>query len=915
MTKTRVEGCATTSRRAKEVPIQELQSSQRSWIRTSSARRRASDTSTRVLARSKHLAARLGKAVSRNRSEGSGSSRAPYGGVPPAVVGSTADIPIGYRVAMDWLRDARLSFRSLLRRPASSAAIVGILALGVGATTATFAVFNTVLFRPIPGVQNPSELITARVQPRDRSRTFFGFDREHLVEMRAADTGLAGLTAEWRENGWVAASAAKEPTLVGLAGVAREYFAVLGLRMRLGRALDDEEVETPGHRVVVISEHLWQTTFDASPDVVGRTLLLNGEPFDIVGVVAKYRGWSPVFRHDLWLPMAAWPTIDRRTKPDHLWDEGYGDLFGRLRPGMTPEAVEGRLGALFAHVDEVAATRRRVAVMPVVSRGISDIGQQSIEARLFDIFRVLTIGTFVLLALACANAANLLLVRSMKRRHEFALRAALGGGRWRLMRLVVIESAEQAAAAGALGLVVAALFAGTFRGTPLLPYLPALDEIAIDGRVLAFSGFVSALTVLFFGVVPVWLATSVDPRRLLGESRTVTRSAHWLSSALVAVQVALSLAVVVSAGVLYRSLDNLRSQPLGFTPAHVVEFDLNAAERGYDAARRAQLFRETLDRLRAIPGAEHAGFSSPAPLSTNSALANVRAWDRQDNAPIEATAAVVSPDYFQTLAIPILGGRDFRADEFMPSAPESRPVILSAGLAQKLFGATPPVGQRIVLGTAASARAADVVGVVGDVKSARLRADPPLMVYRPSDPTFVSVTMLVRSSQPDDQMISAMRAAMREVSPELPLYDVGSLDHDLDHQLVEERVMARLMGLVAAVAGIIALAGLYAVVAHLVAERTRELGIRIALGAPAPSIRRLVLRPVAVVTIAGAAVGVGLVVASTRLLAARVYHISPFDPATVATAVCALLGAALLAAWRPARRATRIDPTVTLRTE
>src|SRR5262245_2208151 len=225
---------------------------------------------------------------------------------------------------MGWLSDARSSLRSLFRRPATPAAIAGILALGIGATTATFAVFNTVLFRPIPGVEDPSGIVTLRLQPKDRSRTFSSFSREHLVEMRAAaDTGLAGLTSEWRGDGWVAASPTAEPELIGLAGVARGYFAVLGLRMRLGRALDDQDVETPGHRVVVISEHLWQTQFDNAPDVVGRALLLNGESFTIAGVVSRYRGWSLVFKHDLWLPMAEWPAVDRRTTPDKLWDGGY----------------------------------------------------------------------------------------------------------------------------------------------------------------------------------------------------------------------------------------------------------------------------------------------------------------------------------------------------------------------------------------------------------------------------------------------------------------------------------------------------------------------------------------------------------------------------------------------------------------
>ena len=224
---------------------------------------------------------------------------------------------------------------------------------------------------------------------------------------------------------------------------------------------------------------------------MGQTLAVNDEPFSVVGVVSQYRGWSLVFKYDVWLPMAEWPAVDRRTTPDKLWDNGFFDVFGRLRPGVAPESVEPRLGAVFAHVDEVAGRARQVPLMPVVSRGLANISQRSIETKLVDIFRVMSLGAFVLLVLACANAANLLVVRSTRRRSELALRTALGGGRWRLMRLLVVEAAELAIAAGVIGLLFAIVLGGTFRGTPLLPYLPALDEIGLDVRVLAFCAVVS----------------------------------------------------------------------------------------------------------------------------------------------------------------------------------------------------------------------------------------------------------------------------------------------------------------------------------------------------------------------------------------------------------------------------------------
>jgi predicted permease len=805
------------------------------------------------------------------------------------------------------------ALRLLARQPWSTAAIVGILALGMGATTATFAVFNAVLFRPLPGVANPDGLVTVRLQPRDRSRSFSSFSHTHLVEMRGADTGLDGLTSEWRGNGWVA-NGSSEPELIDLAGVARRYFDVLGLRMRLGRPLGDDEVETPGHRVVVISEALWRRQFAAAPDAVGRTLLLNGEPFTIAGVVSGYRGWSLVFKTDLWLPMSEWPAVDRRTRLDRLWDDGHFALFGRLGPGSTPESVEPRLATIFADVDVAAGTSRRVPLGPVVSWRLSDLGQQSIENRLRAIYRVIAIGSFVLLLLACANAATLILVRSTRRQGELVLRRALGGSRWRVMQLQLLEAAMSAAAAWGLGLGIAWLLTGVFRGTRLLPYLPNVDAIGFDGRVLLFSGAVSALTVVAFGTFPAWLAASVDPRRLLTNDRAVARPTHRLRAALVAMQFALSLALVVSAAVLFRSFVALRHQDVGFDPAHVVEFGVNPAERGFTTARADVLYRDILDRLSVTPGVEQAAYSSPAPISTSSMGGSIRPAAAGARL-ARATVATISPGYFATLKIPLVDGRDFRGSEFLQPGAAPAVVILGQALARSVFGASPAVGQRIALGAADNAPTAEVIGVAGDVKWADLRAEPRLMVYRPSESDFVWGTILIRSPRPTDEALGLARQVMRDLAPTLPLYDAGTLDGDLDLQLVEERVLARLMGLVAILAGVIAVAGLYAVVAQLVAERTRELGIRIALGAPSPSIAGVVLRPVAALTLGGSILGVGLILASTKLLSARVYQVSPFDPSTIALAVVALVVAALLAAWRPVRRATRIDPASALKVE
>jgi len=802
----------------------------------------------------------------------------------------------------------------MTRQPWSAAAIVAILALGVGATTATFAVFNTVLFRPLPGVTDPDRLVTVRLQPRDRSRSFSSFSHAHLVEMRRAGTGLDGLTSEWHGDGWLASDSG-EPEVVGLAGVAGQYFKVLGLQMRLGRALDDGEVEVPGHRVAVISESLWRHRFAAAPDVVGRTFSLNGEPFAIAGVVSGYRGWSLVFRSDVWLPMAEWPAVDRRTRADRLWEGGHFALFGRLGAGSTPESVGRRLAAIFDHVDAAAGTSRPVPLAPVVSLHLSDIGQPSIETRLLAIYRVIAVASFLLLLLACANAATVILVRSTRRKGELALRRALGGSRWRIMRPELAEAATHTAVAWLLGVGVAWALTALFLGTRLLPYLPNIEAIGFDDRVLLFSGLVSLATVAVFGVLPAWLAASVDPRQLMTSDRATAQRAHRLRFALVAAQFALSLALIVSAAVLFRSLVALREQDLGFDPGHVVEFDLNPAERGYTPARSDTMFRELVDQLSIAPGVDAAAYSSPAPISTNSMGGAVR-LAAAGSPIVRATIATVSPGYFATLRIPFIDGRTFESGEFLrPGAAAPPDVILGRALARRLFGDQPAVGQRVALGSREDAPPVVVVGVVGDVKWADLRAEPRQMVYKPAQPDLVWGTLLIRSPRPAGEILAATRQIVNGLAPALPLYNTGTLDADLDLQVVEERALARLMGLVAILAGLMAIAGVSTVVAQLVAERTRELGIRVAMGAPASAIAAVVLRPVAALSLAGSIAGIGLILASTKLLAARVYRISAADPVTIALAVVALLAAAAAAAASPIRRALRTEPTVVLRAE
>ena len=805
-----------------------------------------------------------------------------------------------------------LGLRLLNRQPASAGAIVLTLALGIGATTATYAVFNQVLFRPARGVADPASLVTVHLQAVDRSSRYGLFSHAFFVEMQRAATGFSGLTSEQTGNAWVSADPSASAQSVELSGVSRGFFSVLGLRMRLGRSLGDDEVETPGIAVAVISEVLWRRQFAASADVVGQTLYVNRQPFTVAGVVADYRGWSLVFKQDLWIPAAEWQVVDRRTRPTP-YAAGHSSFIGRLAPGRDVRALEGQVASVFKDVDGQLG-RTRFPMSPVVSPGLVDIGRAPLAARLLEIFRVLASGSMLLLLLACANAANLAVVRASRRRRELAVRLALGAGRWRLVGQQIAEAAALAALAWGLGLGVAAILASLFRGARLLPYLPDLEAIAFDWRVLVFSGVACALTTIVFSVLPAWFAASVDPRTSLQVSRGVTGAHHRVRASLVALQFALSLGLVVSAALLTRSLDHLRTQNLGFDPRHVVEFDLNPADGGYDAAGRDRLIADAVTRLGEMAGVDRAGYSSPSPTSTGLGFNTVTALDTTGAMDVRETESVVSPAYFETMKIPLLQGRTFTSGEFL-SAPGSagRVVVLSASLARQLFG-DGGVGRRLAIGTGTSS-SAEVIGIVGDVKSANLRDPPPLRLYKPAGQEFAYGSLLVRSARPAREVVASGMKTLRELAPTLPMSDGTPMADDIDRLLAEERLLAKLMGVVAVIAGVLAIGGLYAVVAFIVAERTRELGIRLALGAQARSIASIVLGRVAWMCAAGTIAGVGLIALSSKLLASRLFGVTATDPATIALAAAALGVAAVAAGWLPARRATRIDPTIALRAE
>jgi predicted permease len=816
--------------------------------------------------------------------------------------------------------DARLAARAIARQPWSTATIVVTLALGMAATTAVFAVFNHVLFRPIPGIGDPDGLATVYFQPADRQPTFKGAPRAALASLRQVDafTSLAAATdAELA----VLPHPGADADFVRVEFVTDGFFEALRVRPRAGRLLLSEDF-TVRRSVAVISERWWRGALGGDPSAIGRSILLNREPVTIVGILDDYRGWGAVRigTIDLWMPMDV-PLADRAA----VETTSVFNLIGRLRPGVTAAIAEQQLRAPFA---PFAAGARNVMsigtlsdapAVPIVYPGLYEINQERTRDGIADLYPFALGAGGLLVLLACANTSNLLLARTMKRARDLAVRSALGASRWRLARGMLIEAAIVVGLAAALAVVLARVFAGLVQGERLFDTGPALDAVGLDWRVFAFIGALGAVTVVLFGLVPALTASRPGLPGSVALSSRATRGSRRLRAALVCVQLALAVTLLSGAGVLVRTLQNLRGVDLGMNADNVVSFEISGRRLGNTREQRVRAGREVLDRLRRAPGVESAAYASPSPFWRGRYPASLKLQPVDDAAEHEVSTVVVSAEYFQTLAIPLYAGRSFTEADAGRAPSKEGVGIINQSLARQLFGERPAVGGRIYLSRAARGweldRTIEIVGVAGDTRfGANLRASGLPALYEPGV-TGTSAAFFVRSGLRLSEAAAAPRAAVREVDPTLPLAEAGPLSAAIDRLIPEERVLALLVGGIALIAMILGVSGVHAVIAHTVAERTREFGIRLALGATRATVSRGVLRGVAALALVGLLSGLALFAGASRWLESRVYGVSALDPVTLASVSLLLVAAAIAGAWLPAQRATCVDPAVALRVE
>jgi predicted permease len=690
-----------------------------------------------------------------------------------------------------------------------------------------------------------------------------------------------------------------------------------------GRLFSDEEIAR-GADLAVVSRRLADREYGPEAAAIGQHITVSGNAFLIAGMIDGYQGWGTVRTPsvDVWLPMTSRQKLN-------LERDAYENLIGRRSAVATPDVVQSQLRAAFVGVRARLVWTRRSGPLPdqmppmapIVYPGLVEIPAGQTSTRILALYPFVMAAAAVLLLLACANSANLLLARTIRRARELAMRSAIGAGRWRIARGQLAEATVLGTASLAGGLIVAKLLTGLARGYQLVSGGPGIDAVGIDWRILAFSGASAVVTIVLFGVIPSASAARTA-QRFVHSSGRVTRPSSRLRAGLVVVQLALSLTLLAGAGVLARSLDNLRASDLGVKPDGVISFGVRGRRLGLSDARLRSVLRDTMTRLGQTPGVQGVAFSSPGAFFNDGWLpvrvrpAGAETPDRR------VESVVVSAGYFDVLGIPIRSGRAFTDAEFTfePKVP-SRVAILSEPLARELFGGASPVGRLIDIGSGFEGewefdRTLEVVGVAGATRSGlRFRDGPRVALYEAARPRLTMSTVYTKSTLPAAASIAAARETVRTFEPNLPLVNPGTLADEIERLIPEDRTLASVVTMVAVLATLLAMAGIYAVVSHAVHERTREFGIRVALGATRRMIVANVIRRITLTSMVGVLAGLGVFALASRWLASRVYGVSVLDPLTIAAAIVVLLATALAAAWLPARRAGTVDPTIALRAE
>ncbi len=816
-------------------------------------------------------------------------------------------------------QDIRYGARMLLKNPGITIIVIIALALGIGANTAIFSVVNTVLLRPLPYHESDRLVFLNEKSPvldemsisypnftdwRNHNQSF-----EKIGVYNRASYNLTGVgEAERIVTGQVSA----------------DLFSVLRVNALHGRVFTNEEDKPGGPPVVVLSYPLWQRRFGGQTSILNQPITLNNKSYTVIGIMPE--SYLYPSRVEMWVPVG-----QLSDQPSWQSRGNHPGLYGvaRLKPGVTFEQAEADMNNVAANLEKQypdTNTATRVRMRPLIEIFVSDV-----RRALWVIFGAV----FFVLFIACANIANLLLARAAARKKEMAIRTAVGASRWRIARQLLTESILLSLIGGGIGLVLARW------GVDLILYvspnaIPRSREIGLDWTVLAFTVGVSFLTGILFGLIPAIQAGDVDVHETLKETGRGVSGRQWLRSSLVVVEVATTLVLLIAAGLMIRSFYLLQKVNPGFSDEHLTSFSVSLPQKKYATEeQQASFYNRLLENVRALPGVESAAAASGLPLGNNGWQTSF-VIDGQPVPPREQIplmeACLVTPDYFQAMNIPVLRGRVFtdrddrshlagrdlsKLNENQRAIAGLNSIVIDEEFAKRYWPNEDPVGKRVRLGTENDAPRLEVLGVVGRVKMESLNQNSDrVQGYFPYNQTpDNSMTVIIKGAADPNQLISSVRGAIKEIDPDQPLYSVRTMNEIRAESVAGERLNLTLLSLFAGIALVLAIVGIYGVMSYSVTQRTHEIGIRMAIGARPRDVFKMVLGQGMKLALIGVVLGLALAFALTRLMQTMLFGVEPTDKLTFAAISIMLITVALLACYLPGRRATKVEPTISLRYE
>lgn len=809
------------------------------------------------------------------------------------------------------LQDLRYGLCMLRKSPGFTVLAVTVLALGIGATTGVFSLVEAVLFRPppVPAADRVVAIYSSGPNGTGYSSTSYPdyeYFRDH-TQMLSGAAAYVRIDVSW--------STGSRPELAGAEIVSDNYFSVLGITPVLGQPFTPQADRVRGASpVVVVSHGFWQHRLGSDPNVIGKTLMVNGHTFTIIGVAPRgfqgvNLGWGSL--PDMWVPLAMLAEVMPEA-PDflHLRDVRWLLVIGRLKDGVTLKQ---------AHAEANVLANQLATAYPTIDKGRTSLVLPATQARFWPAYRaeavhflfLLAVAAGVVLFIACSNVASLLLARASARRKEISIRLATGATGGRIVRQLLTENLLLSALGAGGGLLVA-LFIMKWLPRFRLPF-PVAFDLRLDTRVLLFIVAISVMSAVLFGLGPAVEASKVDLNASLKESGRAPLAGRFrLRSLLVVFEVALTTVALVGAGLLLFTLQRLQANAPGFDQHHVLAVGVQLNTRGYSPSQEVQFSRQLVDRVAALPGVASASLTNELPLSPFYPRMHVYIAGREATTPqggFEIQGNAVAPRYFETLRIPLLRGRDFVVKD---DANAPRVAIVNKSMAERFWPGEDGVGKRIRVAEDMSDY--EIVGVVSDIKYHTLGDNPIPYLYFPEFQDHSPMPFIVVRTQGDPT--GAVEGVRREVAildRQVPLAPIETLDQQFEDSLSPPRLAAALISFLASLALILGAAGIYGMLAYTVAERTHEIGIRMALGAGRASVVKLVVRQGMVLTVTGMGVGLLSALAVTRTLSSLLYGVRPADPITFVAVAIVLTCVALAACYIPARRATKVDPMVALR--